>query len=571
VPKLPLLSRIKSSTKRLRPTVQGLRHKPFMVKLLELLPILLKLRQDNLLRLAQGIQTLSLAGIYNPTHKQISIQANMSMKTLSRNKEAIAIIKFAFAYEKFKHTMKCLCISGTYSRGYMHPNTEDIWEWFTFNNSIWHYRNKSFFLQDGILTYDGSSIELPKRQILAPIEQVCLSLGITISNTDNEVLLDASTISFKHILYALFTMALLNRKLINQSFSLTKRFTYGKHIAELYLCAIAGTQRIPSSNKHLRWLNESDTLGLRTKLFSTGDLKNYRVGHFSMKYTPTLLMQELAKSAIDYMQLLNFHQTNKPVLAPLDFIMDKSLLKTLKLQDIAILLNDCIGYSNGFIIRPVPLDRQYSRIYSCFTTISSETRKALDFINYDIGAALQTICLQLVNQPSLYPLHQDLVTDKVAFRQKIMNESGESKEWVKQELSKLDNKETPPKYNHPTLKAYYQEAQQLRKEVINTTQNTEQEIYNKAYLFAKINYKKHYNSQTKKYDFIPNGRKESSIFFFIWTQYERQIREAMKQCFSNPQACQEVHDAIYSKENVNISLIEQRVYKDTNFKVQISH
>jgi len=60
------------------------------------------------------------------------------------------------------------------------------------------------------------------------------------------------------------------------------------------------------------------------------------------------------------------------------------------------------------------------------------------------------------------------------------------------------------------------------------------------------------------------------VFFFIWTQWERQIREVMMSCFDNPTACHQVHDAIYSRQKIDPKLIEAAVLEQTGFSVKIS-
>lgn len=60
-----------------------------------------------------------------------------------------------------------------------------------------------------------------------------------------------------------------------------------------------------------------------------------------------------------------------------------------------------------------------------------------------------------------------------------------------------------------------------------------------------------------------------SLFFFIWTQIEREIRHSMMSCFEG--FVHEVHDAVYSKEIVEISLLEQKVLEHTGIKVKIEH
>ena len=63
------------------------------------------------------------------------------------------------------------------------------------------------------------------------------------------------------------------------------------------------------------------------------------------------------------------------------------------------------------------------------------------------------------------------------------------------------------------------------------------------------------------------ARAKASVFFFVWTWYERAIRKAMLKAV--PDGI-EVHDAVYSKMNVLISEIEAVIFESTDFRVQIS-
>jgi hypothetical protein len=40
--------------------------------------------------------------------------------------------------------------------------------------------------------------------------------------------------------------------------------------------------------------------------------------------------------------------------------------------------------------------------------------------------------------------------------------------------------------------------------------------------------------------------------------------------FTKPEACHQVHDAVYSKEQIDMSSLEQKVLEQTRFKVHIS-
>ena len=432
------------------------------------------------------------------------------------------------------------------------------------------YKEHSFQLSDGFLFMDGSKIPLPHFTEISTIQRVALSLGFQLSQNDEAYKeIDINQLSsFKEVLHVLTALALKDLSLVPNSFKQSKQLKYGEVIFNVYVNAVSGSGHIMATHRAMRWLNEQDTLKLKAKLFDTSDSK-YKVGGYSMKYTPTPRAEKLLSTLFDLLKALDFKQTHIEM-QPLDFTVDMQQLQQMPLRDVIMLLNDCIGYDNRFIIRPTLTDDQYSRVYSVFTSIKSTTRTLLGFTNYDIGSALQTICLQLVDNPSLYPLHQELMNDKNAFRQKVMIETGHDLKWAKKELSKANNLDNMPKrYKHyPILEAYYKEAVSLREEVIQSADTT---ILERAEAFAKPKWRKKWLKDKKEPEFIVDGVKESSLFFFIWTQYEREIREAMMGCFSAPEACQQVHDAVYSREEVDMQVLEEVAFGVTGFRVKISH
>jgi len=436
-------------------------------------------------------------------------------------------------------------------------------------NATYHYKGQSFTLDDGYLVIDTNRVSLPGRITITTVERLLLSLGRTINSTTAPVV-DIQDRDMRTIFHMLTMLSLKDLGIISNQFQLTKQKKYGEVVFESCYESVRGSGRIRSTNKAIRWLNEQDTLQLKAKLFKLSDSKKYKVGSYSMKYTSTSLAQKIMSKMFDLLKAVDFVH-NEIKLEPLDFIVSIELLSQIKLRDVMLLLGNCIGFNCGFIIRPVVTDYQFSRVYSVFTSVSSDTRKQLGFHNHDIGSALQTICLQLVEDSSIYPLHQELMDDKKVFRTKVMNETAQDMKWVKKELSKIDNIDNMPKrYNHyPILKAYYEEAQILRKEIISTAEPT---LLHNAQEFAKNKWDKFWNEEESKYEFEINEDeyKESSLFFFIWTQWERQIREIMMKCFDKPEACHQVHDAVYSTQQIDPSIIEANILEYTGFEVRIS-
>jgi len=100
--------------------------------------------------------------------------------------------------------------------------------------------------------------------------------------------------------------------------------------------------------------------------------------------------------------------------------------------------------------------------------------------------------------------------------------------------------------------------------------NADEIVLSRAYGCAKFKWITVWQEGKKDPDFIIDGKKETSVFFFIWTQYEREIRHAMMSCFDTPEACHEVHDAVYSMEDIDTSHIEAEVLESTGFSIKIS-
>jgi len=428
---------------------------------------------------------------------------------------------------------------------------------------------EEFSLVGRTYTYKDLSIELPIRTAYTTFERLLLGLGYQVYGEDTVADLDITSrsMNFRKVLHILTMMALKDMSLIYGTFSLHKQLRYGEHVFESYLKAVTGKGTIKAKNKHIRWLNEVDTLQLKATLFSTS---GYQVGVNSMEYTHSLIAETLFTKVFEFLDVISF-QENIIEPEPLDFTVTVVQLKKIRLRDTMLILSKCIGFNgSSFIIRQELKDRQNSRVYSLFTSISSDTRQLLGFTNYDIGSALQTICLQLTDNPNIYPLHQELSVNKITFRTKVMHETGENIAWVKKELSKADNLDIQPKrYNrYPTLKAYFAESLVLRKEII---QGADEEVYSIAYGHAKYKWTKIWSTKENNYEYVVDGKKESSIFFFIWTQFEREIREAMMSCFSSPESCHQVHDAVYSTENIATAILQEHILDSTGFKLLISN
>ena len=407
-------------------------------------------------------------------------------------------------------------------------------------------------------------IVMESRDQLSVVEELTSMLGLSVS------IGKVKPHNIQEIFHALTTMVLLDMKLIPKNLSQAKKLAYGYHLFGMINKVSSGSGAINRGNKHRRWFYDNDTRKVISKLFDETEAKPHIS---SKKFRLNALAEYLMQEAFRLLKLVDFEDSDV-MLRPLDIRVSVEQLSKMRLLDVFTLLGSSIAYKNGFVIRPEIQDTQKSRVYSYMTSISSESRAILGLTNYDIDAALQTIVLSQVQQPSKYPLHQQIVTDKRTFRQTVADETGKELAWVKKELTSADNREVAPAIyeKSPTLMAYFEEAQLLRKDFLAAIPS---HVYDTAHRFATETFKPAYDKDGKvvldpkgNKQFISVGKKESSVFFFAWTQYERMIREAMMSCFGSQ--VHQVHDAVYSYEKIGNSEIEQRVLDATGIKINIS-
>jgi hypothetical protein len=253
-----------------------------------------------------------------------------------------------------------------------------------------------------------------------------------------------------------------------------------------------------------------------------------------------------------------------------DIIVPFKVSTSIPARDLFTLLSSLKGVStSGYIVSYNETDRQYSRKYNLFTIISSATRKQLGYYNYDIDAALQSIVSNFINMDS-YPLHKALIADKHTIRGQISLETGKSIPEVKTILSAADNgkkyKELQTK--SPMLVKYVEESSRLADEFNTELLSINESMGLRAYDLAKPIFVRVW-SKRKKGDFkwvATDQKNKYSHFFFGWTQIEREIRDAMISCFTDKDDTREVHDAVYSKELIDYSVIETAISNQTGLE-----
>lgn len=245
-----------------------------------------------------------------------------------------------------------------------------------------------------------------------------------------------------------------------------------------------------------------------------------------------------------------------------------------------------LGLDEGTVI--VPLNNLSStnpdngRHYNIFTRLRSTERKALGYINYDISGGIQIISFGILYKYAghRYRTAEDLIQAypmvfkygyepeyKDNLRQQLSEELGISTSKVKALLTAYANGSNKDVGENQLLTQFKEESNSLRKEVISVMEVNDSEVRKLAESQSKHDFPEDFDwESTDEDDKI--AREKASVYFFIWTYYEKQIRDAMLSVVDDGIP---VHDAVYSKYRLPFNEFEGAVYKQTGFEVKISN
>ncbi len=390
---------------------------------------------------------------------------------------------------------------------------------------------------------------IPVRHIPTPNQLACASLNLPCLDPIPAV--TPSKDSNIKLFGSCLVHGLRSENLLPSGMNWEQHLKYAQDIARCVII-INYTGTIHSKNSSLRALQTTDATYNFTNLFERKG--NYLVGKHSFKYWTTNLTDTIIlPTALVYFSTLDFIIV-KP--EPTDLIIDKERISTLKDgRSLVTLLTNIKGVNQEgqYVIHYSETDRQESRKYNTFTAMGPGTRKHLGYINYDLSAGLQRIVFNELNI-NQYPAHKMMLQNKTAFREQLSKELDKTISQVKEYLTAADNGQQKSNLHVQSklFADYYQEGQKIASAYIK---------------IFKVKYPARYKIACKYADMD----KIHSIFFFCWTQIERDIREVMVNCFKNTDDVREVHDAVYSKELLDCSYLETKVKQKLNLDIVIEH
>ncbi len=344
---------------------------------------------------------------------------------------------------------------------------------------------------------------------------------------------------------------LTEAKLFPPDLDWSKKIEYAQAVTECVL-QICYSGTIHSKNKYLRALQEYDATYNFSKLFERKG--SYTPGKSSFKYWTTDITDTIVlPSGLSHFSKLDFNIIQA---TPRDLLIAKDILNTLRDgRGIVALLTGIKGVNSEgkYVINYTETDRQESRKYNTFTSISPETRKHLGYINYDLSAALQRIVFNELSVDK-FPAHKQFLEDKTKFRKDLSDELDKSISEIKTLLTAADNGQ---KKSHLMSKS----------ELFSKYVDESEKMVNDYITIFKTKYPNKYTIALK----YANKDKIYSIFFFCWTQIEREIRDVMVGCFTDKNDVREVHDAVYSKEKIDCSVIEKAIKTKLGLDLIVEH
>ena len=227
-------------------------------------------------------------------------------------------------------------------------------------------------------------------------------------------------------------------------------------------------------------------------------------------------------------------------------------------------------------------DPYLGRNYNIFTRLRGAERKALGYNNYDMSGGIQIISFGLLYKYAghLYQTPDDLFQEypmifsygydqkyKDDLRQLLAQELKISIPEVKALLTAYANGSNKNAGDNEQLAQFREESDKLRREVISVIATHRPEVRELAAKQSRHDFPDQIDwEDTAKND--KTARKMASVYFFIWTYFEKKIRDVMLSLVDDGIP---VHDAIYSKRAIPLHDIEDAIFKQTGFEVKISN
>ena len=379
-----------------------------------------------------------------------------------------------------------------------------------------------------------------------------------------------------HVLQTLLVDKLVEYKFFSKLSNTSKLSTLSKNLLNIISQSKRGDGYVPSSSHSLRYLLDYDQgldlIGGTKKdnciLYRTSNYVS-SLGVVKYKYFLSRL------GSIIFKEILSLY-TELP-LPKVDFLdgdilLPKSELTNAEDYDLIILLSSIVGVNgDDFVCRKEVVDNDIGRPYGLQVYLTSTKRKRLIANEADVGACLQSTVAGVLSANGIdikveFPAHYEMVIDRSSFRTKLASEVGRPIATIKEWLTVIDNGGHPRGLTKaitvsPSLKAYYEETRpfvDLYMELEHDYIYERAKRVSKRYDLSKLREKATKGGWTFNEDnFTEAGIKVFGLFFNMWTQRERTLREFAKGYCKG--YAYDIHDAIGSNSHIDIAGINEGI------------
>ena len=203
-------------------------------------------------------------------------------------------------------------------------------------------------------------------------------------------------------------------------------------------------------------------------------------------------------------------------------------------------------------------------------------------MNYDISGGIQIICFNILSHyqngkyedfydlRDSYPLIFSYGYDpevKRSIREEIARDLAVSEDKVKSLLTAYANGSQKKVKNSEKLRQFFIESDRLRQEVMAVIDLHRPDVLVSALKQSKRSLPEDIDWQSIEQESSNvQARDKASVFFFVWTYFEKQVRDALLTLLDDGVP---LHDAAYSKKKVLFADLEDVIRDSTGFDLKI--
>ncbi|MDF1690055.1 MAG: hypothetical protein P1U35_10635 [Cycloclasticus sp.] len=342
---------------------------------------------------------------------------------------------------------------------------------------------------------------------------------------------------------------------INSSNRWNNVFSFGHDFTSVLIRVESSNQKRKGIGRRflpLRRLREEGHFGLW--FTRTG---NYKSEEKCFSYTTTLHSKTIWVEAIQLFSQLSHPDCNE---IP-DYKVAVADLVHIKTHDVKLLLSRCVGIRGGYILmqddcRPSASDTEdRSRVYGTIVSLGSKTRLRAGLISYDVTACFQSIAITRCDQSIESAEYRKFIANPKQYRKDLASSTGKPYPTIKRAMNAIA---FGGKNTISELDVYAREAKQIGASVIAQAKLHRPEDYEYAQQLM----------QQKKPEGSTYEKEQNTVLFHLLAMDERRARDAMSNCFDDWPL--QVHDAVYSRQDLDVSVLEKAIAQETNFNMKVT-